>query len=275
MEELETTGADGAEPTPDGPPSPFRPTPDREADGDAICRFFAAELADGTIVPPNPHVASANRCVALGDPLPQSSRQQELVCLTSAHVNCPRYLRGLLVAATPPPAARREPISPAVIGSALVLAAALAASFGFLAVRGGFALDLAAGSAPPSHVAAVAGPSPTPSPTPSPSPSPGPSPTPSPSPSPSASSSPSPPPSPTPRPTATPVPSSDRFALLTGCPDDAPDCWIYVIRAGDNLRSIADYFGVSYQRILDMNPQIDDPTTIHAGDRIRIPTPTR
>ena len=37
---------------------------------------------------------AVNRCAALGESVPQSLRQQELVCLTSAHVNCPRYLRG-------------------------------------------------------------------------------------------------------------------------------------------------------------------------------------
>ena len=37
----------------------------------------------------------ANRCTALHDAVPQSLRQQELVCLSSAHVNCPRYLRGV------------------------------------------------------------------------------------------------------------------------------------------------------------------------------------
>lgn len=274
MEEVETTGADGAEPTPDGPPSPFRPSEDRGPSSEAICRFFAAELADGTIVPPNPFVAPGNRCVAFGDPLPQSNRQQELVCLASAHVNCPRYLRGLLVEATPPPPPRREPVSIAVIGSAFILVAALAASFAFLAVRGGFALDLSAGSAAPSQVVAVASPSPSPRPSPSPTLTPSPTPSPSLTPPPSVSPPPTPTPSPTPQPAATPAPSSDRYAVLTRCPD-ASDCWIYVVRAGDNLRAIANYFGVSYERILDMNPQINDPTTIHAGDRIRIPTPTR
>ena len=55
----------------------------------------------------------------------------------------------------------------------------------------------------------------------------------------------------------------------------AADCWIYVVRAGDNLRSIVNWFGVSFQRVLQMNPWITDPTTIHAGDELKIPTPTR
>jgi hypothetical protein len=41
------------------------------------------------------------------------------------------------------------------------------------------------------------------------------------------------------------------------------------------LRSIVNYFGVPYDTVLEMNPQIDDPTNIHAGDAIRMPPPTR
>jgi hypothetical protein len=81
-------------------------------------------------------------------------------------------------------------------------------------------------------------------------------------------------PTPTPNPTPTPTPqgSSDRYAVLTKCPS-TPDCWIYVIRAGDNLTSIAHWFGVSYSRMLAMNPDLRVP--IHAGDKLLIPTPTR
>jgi hypothetical protein len=169
-----------------------------------------------------------------------------------------------------------------VIGAALVLAAALATSFGFLAVRGGFTVPLA--SRAPAPIAAAASPSmvptagvtvappPTASPTVAPSPSPIPSAAPTPSPTVAPTATPARTPIPTPPQTATPAPSSDRYAVLTACPSQS-NCWIYVIRSGDNLRSIANWFGVSYNRMLAMNPNLAIP--IHAGDRLRIPTPTR
>src|SRR5207247_2592895 len=197
--------------------------------------------------------APANRCMALGEPQPQSDRQQELVCLTSGHVNCPRYLRGVLLAGSPPPKPVRQPISAAVIVAAIVLAASLAGSFGFLIVRGGFDLPIASRG---SHLVAEATSSPpaatpvgTLSPSPTPSSTPAPSPTTQPVPSPVPSPSATPVPASTPRPTPTPAPTSDRFALLDRCPG-VSDCWIYTIRSGDNLHSIADWFGVSYSRML-------------------------
>ena len=45
---------------------------------------------------PSKRPTPANRCAALREAVPQSLRQQELVCLTTGHVNCPRYLRGAL-----------------------------------------------------------------------------------------------------------------------------------------------------------------------------------
>lgn len=258
---------------------PFRAGPERDpSEPRPVCRFLAVEMADGSLAPALA-IDAANRCTAVGDPVPQSGRQQELVCLTAAHANCPRYLRGILLAGSPPPPeAKREPIAPAVIGATLILLAAVAASFGFLAVRGGF--NLPAGTAPPALVAVVASESPAPIPTVAASPAPTASPTPSPSPSPSPSPTPSPTAAPTPTPalatpppaTPTPRPSSDRYAVLTKCPS-TPDCWIYVIRSGDNLTSIAHWFGVSYSRMIAMNPGLRIP--IHAGDRLLIPTPTR
>jgi hypothetical protein len=256
---------------------PFRSGAETDVDRPlSICPFLSLKLADGTLEPAV-RLDTANRCVAIGEPLAQSGRQQELLCLAAAHVNCPRFLRGILMAGAPPAPPAREPISRPVIGAALILAAALAASFGFLAVRGGFNLDLPTPS--PALVAVVGSPQPSPSSTVAPTATP--SPVPSASPSPPPSPSPSPPPSATPSPTETPPPAtpkptpaatSDRFAVITRCPS-TPNCWVYVIRAGDNLQSIANWFGVSYDRMMAMNPNLRVP--IHPGDRLRIPTPTR
>ena len=253
----------------------------------AICPFLAATIGDGLGQPfeaPDPR----NRCTAIGQPTPQSGRQQELVCLTRGHGNCPRYLRGALVMGEPAARTVRAGPSVAVIAAAVSLAFASFLSVGFLLVRGGFDLPLATAS--PSQLAAVAdtpgptsidltpAPTPPPSPTDSPAPTPSPSAPPSPSPTPSATpiATPTPTIAPTPRPTPrpTPAPVSNRFQFLTRCPS-TPNCWIYTVRAGDNLQSIVNWFGVPYDTVLAMNPQISDPTRIRAGDKIRMPRPTR
>jgi LysM repeat protein len=77
---------------------------------------------------------------------------------------------------------------------------------------------------------------------------------------------------PEPTPEATPVPTSGRYALLTPCPDKAK-CWIYVIRSGDNLFSIAKYFGVSLNTVKSWNPWVNNGLTV--GRELRIPPPTR
>ena len=250
----------------------------------AICPFLRA-TADGGLGPPIEMPDPNNRCTAVGEPTPQSGRQQELVCLTRGHSNSPRYLRGALVGGEPPaaPVLRAGP-SVAVVGAALVLAIAASMSIGFLLVRGGFDLTLA--SPLPSQLAVVAatpgpttfslGPAPTPRPSPSPLPSPSASPSPSPSPLVTPPPTPKPTPKPTPRPTPRPTtaPVSNRYQFLTKCPS-TPNCWIYTVRRGDNLRSIVNWFGVSYNTVLRMNPWIHDPAQIRAGDKIRIPTPTR
>jgi hypothetical protein len=247
----------------------------------AVCPFLAATIDDG-LGPPIEAPDPRNRCTAIGQPTPQSGRQQELVCLTRGHSNCPRYLRGALVLGEPAAATDRSGPSVAVIGAALALAVAGSLSVGFLLVRGGF--DLTLPSPAPSQLAVVADtPGPTtislpPTPSPSPSPTDSPLPTDSPSPTPSASPvvTPSPTAVPTPRPTPKPTtaPLSNRFQFLTRCPS-TPNCWIYTVRAGDNLRSIVNWFGVPYDTVLKMNPQITDPTLIRAGDKIRMPPPTR
>ena len=62
--------------------------------------------------------------------------------------------------------------------------------------------------------------------------------------------------------------------VLVACPD-APRCWIYTVRTGDNFQSIVNWFGVPYDTVVAMNPGLGDVATIHVGDRIRMPPPTR
>ena len=59
--------------------------------------------------------------------------------------------------------------------------------------------------------------------------------------------------------------------LVTPCPDRAK-CYIYRIRSGDNLYSIANYFGVSFDTVKAWNPWTDNGLRI--GRELRIPPPT-
>ena len=269
-------------------PSTWLPLVQGRSENPAICPFFRADV-NGVIGPPIEAPDAANRCAALAEVVPQSLRQQQLVCLTSGHVNCPRYQHGA-VAMTPVPVARPRPLAmltPAIAISLATLVLSFTISAAFVAANGGLSMPSAAiasrapasspslvAAAPSSAVAATIGPSAaapavTPSPTvasASPAATPSPSPTPTTSPTPAATAK------PTPKPT--PKPTSARFALLTACPGKA-DCWIYAIRSGDNLASIANYFGVSLQRVRAINPWSEDDRPQVRPAAADLPTPTR
>jgi hypothetical protein len=68
--------------------------------------------------------------------------------------------------------------------------------------------------------------------------------------------------------------TASRLRLLKRCPGRA-DCYIYVVRAGDNLSGLSTFFGVSLDRILAMNPSIGTGRLIFTGSQLLIPTPTR
>jgi LysM repeat protein len=296
-------GDAAVEPGPEVPEtSTWLPMVEGHSSDPAVCPFLRAVGPAGGVGVPIETPDAANRCAALAEIVPQSLRQQQLVCLSNGHVNCPRYQHGA-VAMTPVPPARPRALAamtPAIAISLATLVLAFGISAAFVMANGGMSLPsiaiaprspAASGSgvaaAPSSGLAASIAPStvapvanaspvaaspvaaspgaPTTTPTPAATASPTPTPTPSAGPT----------PSPTPKPTAKPTktPTSDRYALLTACPGKS-DCWIYVIRSGDNLASIANYFGVSLQRVKSMNPWTKT-TGLKSGQQLRIPTPTR
>jgi hypothetical protein len=278
--------AEGAAPRPDtaAPPTGHA---DRVSDP-RVCPFLRVVDGGEGLGPPIEAPDPANRCASQREPVPQSLRQQELVCLASGHVNCPRYLRGTLDVepVRPVRAPRAAPpvnVTPATAGALAIFMAAFLLSLGFVLANGGVVLTAVAPT--PALSGGVLGAIETAPPTPSPPPVPTPEPTSAPT------ATPAPTPTDTPDPTATPLPSltpepsapppttapttkptSGRYALLTACPDRS-GCWIYRIRAGDNLFSIANYFGVSLKTVQAWNPWTQ--SGLKAGRELRIPTPTR
>jgi hypothetical protein len=252
----------------------------------SVCPFLRRDVAGAMTAPAS--VAEADHvCVAIGGPRPQSTRQQELVCLRASHADCPRYLRGAL-AVTPAKASRSGGGLPrATVAALLILVLSAGISFGFVVQRGGIAMpvvgpggtqaaavDTAAPTGAPASQAVAATATPA---TASAGPSAETSPDVTPTPTPTPSTTPAPTPTPTPAPTPTPKPTaslkSDRYALLTRCPD-RKNCWIYTVRTGDNLYSIANYFGHPLSTIYAWNPQYPG-TPLRKGAQIRMPPPTR
>jgi spore germination protein YaaH len=68
--------------------------------------------------------------------------------------------------------------------------------------------------------------------------------------------------------------SASRLAVLVRCTGRS-DCWIYTIRSGDNLWSIARWFGVSLERVAAMNPWLGSRQVVRRGEKLFIPTPSR
>jgi hypothetical protein len=161
-------------------------------------------------------------------------------------------------------------VTPAIAGALVVLAASFVLSVAFVLANGG--MDLPAAQRPsPTAAAAAVIPSATALGVATTAPAESAAPSRSPQPSVSATATPEATARPTPRPTARP--SSNRYDLLTQCPT-TPDCWIYVVRQGDNLFSIARYFGVSLKVVEDRNPWTAT-TPLVAGQKLLLPTPTR
>lgn len=253
--------------------------------GPVRCHFLRSVGPDGRLVEAQRTAVPTHRCAAFGDPLPLSLRQQELVCLQRVHVSCPRYVRGTLLAnessSSPANAGPRKrlPILSIVGVGLVVLALVVVASsmLGLPPFGGGNTglnqADVATQQpASPSATATVETtasiqPSAALSPTLEPTASLGPTL----APTPAAASWP-------------PGATASRMNLLVPCTDQA-NCYVYTVRRSgpppggngssvpDSLANIATFFGVSVNEINAMNPSAS--SGIHAGDKLKIPPPTR
>jgi hypothetical protein len=254
-----------------------RPSVDDGSGDPTTCPFLRSIGPYGLAGPIGVPDAS-NRCAAL-DVVPQSLRQQELFCLTSAHVDCPRYVRGTAnVEEAPTPVMRAGRSIPTARAAALIaLVFAITMSAGYAIANGGISFGTKSTAPPLASAPAVAEASPSIAPAassaPTPSPTAGASPTATPTVAPTPTPTAAPTPTPTARPKPSPTPRSDRFKLLTACAGTAR-CWVYRVRSGDNLFSIAHYFGVSVDSIYARNPWLRG-TGLRAGQQLRMPPPTR
>ena len=178
--EAEAAATDVAEPRSE----PWLPVIEDRSLNAWICPFLRAVDADDVVGVPVESPDAANRCAALREPVPQSLRQQELVCLTSGHVNCPRYLRGAVSVTDAAEASvvagrsfrpptlpiGRPSVSPAILASLVMVVVAFAASVSFVVARGGLELTPSVGVRPSaSVVAGIASPTASPAPTEAPS----------------------------------------------------------------------------------------------------------
>ena len=271
--------------SPDGTPTASLPWLQARSPDDRICPFLRAVAADDRLGFPVESPDAANRCASMHEAVPQSLRQQELVCLTPNHVDCRLPARGRRDGRgrsrrSRPPEGRhdsgdqcRADHPGAVIRGigrvrtcewrardAVARCRRHAARVGHIGRRGGDGeRGLADGGLALGHGVARLEPTPAPSATPIPSPSA----TPIPSPSASASAATGP----------TPMPTSSRYRLLEPCPNK-PNCWIYTVRAGDNLYSIAKYFGVPLSTVHRLNPWTRTES-LRARKKLILPPPIR
>lgn len=156
----------------------------------------------------------------------------------------------------------RRTLTPAVLASALFLAACGTFAVTFVAARGGLQLPIGATQAP----VAVASPEPTLLPTPAPLPSP--EPTVESTPEPTASAIPTVPPTVAPTevpPFALPtLKPGDPLLALPKCPGH-PLCFLYVVQRNDTMIRILNRYNLDQDVILALNPKITDPRLIVVG----------
>jgi hypothetical protein len=127
---------------------------------DRICPFLRAVADDDSLGFPVEAPDPANRCASMREAVPQSLRQQELVCLTASHTNCPRYLRGAVVAGdvSTPRVRTKAVLTPAISAALIILALSFGASVVFGLANGGLVMPSSAlATRPATSASTVAG----------------------------------------------------------------------------------------------------------------------
>jgi LysM domain len=160
----------------------------------------------------------------------------------------------------PEPRERRI-LTPAVLASALFVAACATFAISFVAARGG--LDLAANATTPPVAVASTEPTPltTPEPLPSAEPSVAPSSTPIATPVPSVA------PSSGTLIAVPPLKAGDPLRKLDPCPGH-PACVIYIVQRNDTFGRILGRYNLNQAVILALNPKLDDPSLIVVGQKL-------
>ena len=153
----------------------------------------------------------------------------------------------------------RRVMTPAVIASALFVAACATFAISFVAARGG--LHLVPGATPPPVAVATTEPTLLPTPEPLPSPEPSIAPT-----TPPATLVPTT--APTQPPFALPtMKPGDPLLALDQCPGH-PSCFIYIVQRSDTFNRILNRYDLKEAVILALNPKLDDPSLIVVGQML-------
>lgn len=153
-------------------------------------------------------------------------------------------------------------LTPAVLASALFVAACAIGAITFVAARGGLQMPVA----PTGSAVAIASPAPSSEASTGAPPATATAPAPIATPEPIATAGPTEAPTPaaTNAPAPTPRGSPDPLAALPACPDQ-PGCYEYRIQRGDTLSGVASRYRIPVRIVEALNPELDDPGTIVVG----------
>ena len=165
-----------------------------------------------------------------------------------------------------PERSERRVMTPAVLASALFVAACATFAISFVAARGG--LHLVGAETPPPVAIGTAEPTvpPTDLPTPAPLPSPEPTVIPTVEPTPQPTVAPTVPPTQAPFALPTMKPG-DPLLALAQCPDH-PSCFVYTVQRSDTFNRILNRYDLKQEVVLALNPKLHDASLIVVGQTL-------